>query len=191
MIRDRVRMRPRTLRDQRSDARRLPLPIASSARRGYINRRGIEVSWRRRGHMRTLRILTFILIVAGLTACSGPSISLSPSETELPACAVRDISVADLGTSPRAVCDLAGSTVVFPDGFRVVVGRVLDFGSKSTGNSDTYSLSNLGVYGVVAMQTTPDGNKTRWWGTVKGVEMQKRALNGRGPVISNGKVDVR
>jgi len=73
--------------------------------------------------------------------------------------------------------------MVFPDGMRVAapdMGGRTSYGERysSTSVSDTYSLANLGVYGIVASRTTPDHKHTDWWGTKEGI---KKIQNAFGP----------
>ncbi|RZU65451.1 hypothetical protein EV379_1785 [Microterricola gilva] len=89
--------------------------------------------------------------------------------------------VTEIGETDRATCDLAGTTIVFPDGFEVVApalgGRTATAERHRDGSeSDTYSLANLGIYGIVAAQTAADPKHTDWWGIAEGISKEKLAF---------------
>ena len=68
---------------------------------------------------------------------------------------------------------------MFPDGKTVRVPEVL--GQTASGalpDQAVHSLSNLGVYGVVASLTQADPVRTTWWGTKDGIALQIK-YNGR------------
>lgn len=124
-----------------------------------------------------------LLILGSLSGCTEPNgLALSPSEIDVPPCnQTEPVHVADVAKSARATCDLAGTPMVFPDGMTVTapdVGGRNSYSERysSTSHSDTYSLSNLGVYGIVAAQTTPDPKHTQWWGTKEGVKKEQQAF---------------
>ncbi|MEO7722233.1 MAG: hypothetical protein ABIS08_10005 [Pseudolysinimonas sp.] len=113
------------------------------------------------------------IAAVALAGCSsGPrGVILSPSETAIEKCT---------DASPRAVadlkmidCDLQGVTIVFPDGQTLMAPEIGGGGSTQTdgpnGIGDNHQVTNLGIYGVVAAESDPDGTHTRWWGSRKGI----------------------
>jgi len=130
------------------------------------------------------RSTRFLACAAGLLVLGEPltgcgyhppgGLTLKPSESTLPKCSTADpVPVEDLGKKPRATCDLVGTPIVFPDGKTVRVPEVL--GQTASGalpDQAVLSLSNLGVYGVVASLTQADPVRTRWWGTKDGIALQ-------------------
>jgi hypothetical protein len=105
-----------------------------------------------------------------------PSISLSNDEAELPACEDRSpLSVEELDDVSRVTCDHVGGDVVFSDGVVVQAPSVLSSRSRSFGQGDqepefTYTLWNIGVYGIAAARARNDKTQSEWWGTPVALE---------------------
>jgi hypothetical protein len=96
--------------------------------------------------------------------------------------------VKEISLGRTATCDLADFDIVFPDGTMLEVPEIGGTGSiysiKSHKVSDTYTLINLGTYGVVAIETTADGKSSQWWGKPVGVAKVKAQYHNKGPVVS-------
>jgi hypothetical protein len=123
-----------------------------------------------------------VLVLAGCASRAPGVVRLSPSESQLSACKLGTsaIKVTDLGASDRASCDIAGQEVEFPDGTTLTApvvggssGQQVSTGAKGV-EGDQLTLTNLGVYGVVATSRTPSG-RVSWWGTSTGIGMEKDA----------------
>lgn len=124
-----------------------------------------------------------ILLALTLTGCgyrAPEGLTLGPSEATLPKCSIKGpVPVEDLGKTARVGCDLVGTPIVFPDGKSVLVPEVLgQTASGSLPDRPVHSLSNLGVYGIVATVTQGDPLRTTWWGTKEGIALQIK-YNGR------------
>lgn len=128
-----------------------------------------------------------LVIATGVAGCGYQAprgISLNSSERTLPSCEQTDpVPVAELNGTSHARCDLAGVEIEFPDGFRLSAPGILDHATGGGGAEyPVHSLSNLGVYGVVAALTTGKPLHTEWWGTEDGITKQRDAA---GPNDSN------
>jgi hypothetical protein len=124
----------------------------------------------------TRRACLLVLSSLFVSACgNGDVISLSPVETDLPRCApaAARVQVTDLPGSSPVPCDIAGSTLVFPDGYEASLGPIgSNSGAESPGHA--YAWTNLGVYGVVASARTSRTNR-QWWGTDEAIQLAKEA----------------
>lgn len=126
-----------------------------------------------------------------VTGCSGPSISLSGAELNVLPCEDRSpVNAADLGDSTRATCDLAGVEMVFPDGYALVAPQIMASSAEAPGDATsepvstyTYSILNLGVYGLVAARGRNDGSASEWWGTRDGLEKAATIYGVQAPTI--------
>lgn len=89
---------------------------------------------------------------------------------DLERCEIRDVSVDQLASIGEPGCDLQGSTVVFPDGYRFSVGTVqegafLETRHDSDGKFQVgYSVTNHGIPGIGASHRLP-GADTQYWAT--------------------------
>lgn len=94
--------------------------------------------------------------------------SFRPQETEgLPPCAgTGPVRVAGLDDGrDRTDCDLAGRTLVFPDGYEMAANAILVTGASATSERPyEYHQWNLGVYGMVVARVSCEGDGTEWWG---------------------------
>ncbi len=121
-----------------------------------------------------------IAMIVALTACSGQHfLILSAKESDIPVCT--DLSprqVEDLDTDDRATCDITGADLLFPDGTTLTLdgaaGAYQSFGT--TGSSDYYSWTDVGVYGYVAAQVSPHCDSRKYWGSREGVDRVRRAF---------------
>jgi len=103
-----------------------------------------------------------------LAGCGGgQGVTVPPGAEQLKPCPHREIDVTDLGTVGKPGCDLAGSTLLFPDGKTVTIKEVGATFSEGTGTGAElieYSAVNWGVPGVAATFEEP-GKPLRVWYT--------------------------
>lgn len=109
------------------------------------------------------------------------SLGLSPEETNLRPCPqVVELTVEEVPTAAHAECDLVDSTVEFPDGRIVEIGRIGTLREDSDHETRTsYYVANLGTNGIAVALSTKDG--TRWWGSPTAIELEKNSGANFGP----------
>lgn len=94
--------------------------------------------------------------------------SFRPEETEglAPCPGTGPVRVADLDDGQdRTDCDLAGRTLVLPDGYEMAANAILVTGASMTSDRPyEYHQWNLGVYGMVVARVSCEGDGTEWWG---------------------------
>jgi hypothetical protein len=129
----------------------------------------------------TALALVVLFCVAG---CTGPSLAVPPGSTDIAMCAPRSTPypVTDIGKHAKAPCDIAKQMIVFPNGFVVeapeqgdnegIGGQGIPAGQKAGVPIDnSYSLLNLGTYGIVAGELDHKTGKSLWWGTKAGLKL--------------------
>jgi len=116
-----------------------------------------------------LRIAAMSLVLLGaLTGClrSAPIVHPGPDVWDVPPCADRsDLRVEDLAVAAKAKCDHAGIVFEWPDGYQQAAPEIgVSHGSADSFETPTYTLINMGAWGIVAAVTDPEGTHTDWWG---------------------------
>lgn len=144
-----------------------------------------------------IAIVLSICVATTLTACTSGGLVVPPSSTHISACPPRatPYAVTNIGKTVHARCDIAGELLIFPDGYEVraptqglneSVGGASQYGpKKNLPNPNTYSLINLGTYGVVVGEWDVATGKSLWWGTKRGLNLYWAAFGTKAP-NSNG-----
>lgn len=83
-------------------------------------------------------------------------------------------------------CDMAGTTILFIDGYKMIAPTVGSSTSASgNGHDDTHLLFNFGTLGLVAAQRSATSTATQWWGTSEGLERYWAAFGKVAPSLSH------
>jgi hypothetical protein len=137
-----------------------------------------------------LRVSTVVMIgamVLSIPGCGKSGVHFEPGDLDLAKCTTTEpVKVEALDDTPRAQCDLAGVDIVFPDGATVSAPEMGSVRSRSSGPAGivpTQTLFNLGIYGIVAAQTSAKTKQTEWWGTPEGIQKEQAATGTYVPLI--------
>lgn len=126
------------------------------------------------------------LLCLGLTGCIGPYVEIPLDSSTLRPCApsTASLRVEDLPTATPAGCDLAGTTVRFPDGYDKVIPEIgTSSASAGDGLNDTHFLFNFGTLGIVASERAAASMQTRWWGSEEGLRRYWKAFGKVGETL--------
>ncbi len=124
---------------------------------------------------RSLFIGVTIVAMVLLNGCSPRGVDIPPEARDIRSCEPRSepYRVEEIGNSDRAVCDLAGMMIVFPDGFEMAAPALGVTRGRSTwkgnDNAPAYHVFNFGAFGLVAGKLSADGERSEWWGTEEGL----------------------
>lgn len=138
---------------------------------------------------RVSMVVTIGVLVLSIPGCGKSGVHFEPGDLDLAKCtSTEPVKVETLDDEPRAQCDLEGVEIVFPDGATVLAPEMGGVGSASSGPSgivpNTQTLFNLGIYGIVAAQTSAKKHQTEWWGTQEGIKKQQAATGSDVPLMN-------
>jgi hypothetical protein len=125
-----------------------------------------------------LRMTGIVLVVAlagVLSGCVGPGLTIPPESARITTCPPRaePYPVADIPRHAPVPCDIAGETLVFPNGDTVEAPFQGGIKQTSTGSAagpgNQYALMNFGTFGMIAGELDVVTCKSTWWGTDEGL----------------------
>jgi hypothetical protein len=128
------------------------------------------------------------VLVLAIPGCGKSGVHFEPGDLDLTKCtSTEPVKVETLDDEPRAQCDLEGVEIVFPDGATVLAPGMGYVTARSSGPSgivpNTQTLFNLGIYGIVAAQTSAKTKQTEWWGTPEDIQKEQAATGTYVPLI--------
>lgn len=127
----------------------------------------------------TVMFVVFLVAII-FASCSPRGVLIPPGSEDLLPCPPRVIPVEELREIGEPGCDLAGSSLVFPDDF---VWPISEIGSAASFERVAqekvlgvkYSMTNWGVPGVGVTRTL-SGQETEFWAsTDEALDLQKKA----------------
>lgn len=98
--------------------------------------------------------------------------------------------VEQIDDTEQAECDLAGETIVFPDGYEMSapsLGFTRSEGTlpKGVEQAPVYHVFNFGAFGLVAGRLSADGERSDWWGTEEGLRRYQAVRGTDVPPLSD------
>jgi hypothetical protein len=125
------------------------------------------------------------LLLCVVAACQSSGVDVPPGWDDLKPCSYsHPIAVEDLADIGKPGCNMAGTTVTFPDGRTAKVGSVGvtdSWGYLVTGEAGTipkhFTMVNWGVPGVAVSGYNTHGKVTKVWAMSKDAAALQRALD--------------
>lgn len=117
----------------------------------------------------------------GVTACAPGGVTIPPGFEELEPCPSQHYSVEELSRMENPGCDLAGSTIIAPDGSGHLIGDVghVSVSSSYSAKLDQgpeYTVVNWGVPGATLTITEAGKPRTTWASSAEALKLQRKQL---------------
>ncbi len=135
-----------------------------------------------------LSLLAATCLLFIITGCTGQYLQMPQGASDISLCPASATlyPVRDIGKHSMAQCDLAGDILVLPDKYEIIAPpqnvneQIAGPSSIDPGpgipTKDTFSLINLGRYGLVIGEYSPKTRTTHWWGTAAGLSLYWNAF---------------
>ncbi len=127
-------------------------------------------------HRRGLGIGASVMATALLIGCIARGVDIPPEASDIRACEPQSepYPVERINDAARAECDLAGETIVFPDGYEMGVPAIgvtsaEDILRKDEDRAPVYHVFSFGAFGLVVGRLSADGKRSEWCGTDEGL----------------------